>query len=112
MSKLPKFAGNLKYWRILNKLVFGDSLSCPTCRHSLAENYQSGYLWCRTCRQKYRPTAYRASWLYGMKLSPRQLFVLLWCWQNRKSPDTARLMAGVSYRSVGTPAETIRAKLV
>lgn len=32
-----------------------------------------------------------------MKLTPRQLFVLLWCWQNKKSPDTARLLAGVSY---------------
>jgi hypothetical protein len=35
-----------------------------------------------------------------MKLSPKQLFVLLWCWQNRKSPDTARLLAQVSYTSV------------
>jgi hypothetical protein len=35
-----------------------------------------------------------------MKLSPRQLFVLLWCWQHKKSPDTARLLAGLSYRTV------------
>jgi hypothetical protein len=32
-----------------------------------------------------------------MKLTPKQLFVLLWCWQQKKSPDTARLLAHVSY---------------
>jgi transposase-like protein len=100
MNKLPKFAGNLKYWRILNKLVFGDAVGCPDCSRSLAENYRRKYLWCKWCRKKYRATTYKGSWLYGMKLSPRQLFILLWCWQHRKSPDTARLMALVSYTAV------------
>jgi transposase len=97
MSKLPNLAGNLKCWRKLNKLIFGDSVSCPSCENSLSENYKNGYLWCGYCRKKYRPTAYKSSWLYGMKLSPRQFFSLLWSWQNRKSPDTACLLAGVSY---------------
>lgn len=97
MSKLPKVAGNLKCWRTLNKLVFGDGVSCPGCQGGLRENYRAGYLWCHACRRKYRPTAYRGSWLYGMKLRPRQLFLLLWCWQQRKSPDTACLVARVSY---------------
>src|SRR5260370_25905352 len=35
-----------------------------------------------------------------MKLTHRQLFILLWAWQNRKSPDTACLLAGVSYTTV------------
>lgn len=100
MSKLPNLASNLKCWRTLNKLVFGDGVSCPGCGSTLVQNYKQKYLWCRLCRKKYRPTAYRSSWLYGMKLSPRQLFTLLWCWQNRKSPDTARLLAQVSYTSV------------
>lgn len=100
MSKLPDISSNLKCWRKLNKLVFGDSVSCPQCTASLHQNYQSRYLWCSACRRKYRPTAHKGSWLYGMKLSPRQLFMLLWAWQNRKSPDTACLLAGVSYTSV------------
>jgi len=97
MSTLPNLAGNLKCWRKLNKLVFGDSVSCPGCSSSLQESYRAGYLWCRGCRTKYRPTAHKSSWLYGMKLKPRQLFVLLWCWQRKKSPDTACLLASVSY---------------
>jgi transposase-like protein len=111
MYKLPKFASNLKYWRILNKLVFGPEVSCPGCTTQLQESYHLGYLWCGSCRHKYRPTAYRGSWLYGMKLKPRQLFVLLWCWQHRKSPDTARLMAGVSYTSVQRWYQKFRTEL-
>ncbi len=97
MSKLPNLAGNLKCWRKLNNIVFSDRVSCPDCSSGLQENYPAGYLWCRGCRRKYRPTAHKSSWLYGMKLKPKQLFVLLWCWQHKKSPDTARLLADVSY---------------
>lgn len=111
MSKLPKFASNLKYWRILNKLVFGDRLECPSCRKRLNENYCGKYLWCAACRRKYRPTAYSATWLYGMKLKPKQLFILLWCWQHKKSPDTARLMALVSYTTVQRWYERFRTQL-
>ena len=72
MSTIPKFASNKKYWQILNKLVFGDEVSCPRCHAGLHENYCNKYLWCKLCRKKYRPASYQASWLYGMKLSPRQ----------------------------------------
>ena len=72
MSTIPKFASNKKYWQILNKLVFGDEVSCPRCHKGLHENYCNKYLWCKLCHKKYRTTSYQASWLYGMKLSPRQ----------------------------------------
>lgn len=100
MSKLPDIASNLKCWRTFNKLAFGDNVRCPQCHHSLSENYQRKYLWCCQCRKKYRATAYKGSWLYGMKLTPRQFFLLLWCWQHKKSPDTARLLARASYTTV------------
>lgn len=111
MGTLPKFASNLKYWRILNKLVFGPEVSCPTCQYQLQENYQRQYLWCKPCRKKYRSTAYQGSWLYGMKLKPKQLFILLWCWQNKKSPDTARLLASTSYTTVQRWYQCFRTKL-
>lgn len=82
---------------ILNKLAFGDNVSCPICLNTMKANYLCKYLWCSSCRKKYRPTSFRGSWLYGMKLTPRQLFILLWAWQNKKSPDTARHMAMTSY---------------
>ena len=97
MYKVSKFASNKKYWLIINKLVFGDSVSCPGCGSALRENYKQKYLWCSLCRKKYRATAYRGSWLYGMKLQPRQLFILLWCWQTKKSLEASVLKAEVSY---------------
>lgn len=108
MNKLPKFASNKKCWQYLNRLVFGADILCPQCRKALQERYIRQYLWCATCRRKYRATAWNGSWLYGMKLKPRQLFVLLWCWQARKSPDTARLLARVSYTTVARWYERFR----
>ena len=111
MSKLPKFASNLKYWRLINKLVFGETVCCPACSTSLQENYQRGYLWCPVCRRKYRSTPYRGSWLYGMKLKPKQLFILLYCWQKKKPPDTACLLAHVSYTTVERWYERFRERV-
>lgn len=99
MNKIPKFHSNKKYWMILNKLAFGDACQCPGCKSELQVRYVRKYLWCSICRKKYRPTSYKGSWLYGMKLSPKQLFILLWAWQHKKSLDTARHMALVSYRT-------------
>lgn len=111
MSKLPVFYSNKKYWQILNKLMFGDKLLCPDCKQQLAENYRLKYLWCKRCRKKYRATAHKGSWLYGTKLQPAQLFRLLWAFQNRKSPDTARLLAATSYTSVQRWYQRFRTQL-
>lgn len=111
MSKLPDIPGNKKCWRILNRIVFGDSISCPGCDSTLQENYRNKYLWCRVCRVKYRATAHRGSWLYGTKLKPRQLFLLLACWQARKSTETTLEVAGVSYPTVTRWYDKFRALL-
>ena len=100
MLKLPNIASNLKCWRTINQLVFGRNINCPVCTNSMAENYKLKYLWCSACRKKYRPTAFKGSWLYGTKLSSKQLFLLIWCWQNKKSPDTACLLVQASYTTV------------
>lgn len=97
MFKLTDIPGNKKCWKMLNRIVFGETMYCPGCNRSLQENYARQYCWCSVCRRKYRATAYGGSWLYGMKLKPRQLFVLLWCWQVKKSTETTITVANVSY---------------
>jgi hypothetical protein len=97
MSTLPNVPSNKKCWQLLNRIVLGDSVSCPTCNRPLQENYRNRYCWCSSCRKKYRATAHKGSWLYGMKLSPRQLFILLWCWQQRRSTEATMPKAEVSY---------------
>lgn len=111
MNKLPKFHSNKKYFCTLTSLVFGEDVHCPVCGEAMALNYKNRYVWCKGCRKKYSPTSYKGSWLYGMKLSYRQLFVLLWCWQNKKSPDTARLLCGVSYTTVSRWYSRFRDKI-
>jgi len=100
MSNLTKIPSNKKCWQYLNNIVFTDELSCPVCSSQLQENYLRRYLWCRICRKKYRATSYKGSWLYGMKISPRQLFCLLWCWQKKKSTEAIITAVGVSYPTV------------
>ena len=97
MYTVPKFASNKKYWLLINRLVFGDEVACPQCSQALQENYHGHYLWCSHCRRKYRATSYHGGWLYGMKLRPKQLFILLWCWQRKKSLEASVLKAEVSY---------------
>lgn len=111
MSTIPKFAGNKKCWQCLNRLVFGQEVTCPQCHQALQENYKQKYLWCQYDRKKYRATSYHGSWLYGMKLSPRQLFILLWCWQQRKSTEATLLKAEVSYTTLERWFARFRAQL-
>ena len=111
MSTIPNFASNKKYWLLINKVVFGEEVCCPQCRQALQEIYIHRYLWCRTCRKKYRATSYKGSWLYGMKIHPRQLFILLWCWQTRKSLEATMLVAAVSYPTVARWFNRFRAHL-
>lgn len=111
MNKIPNFASNKKYWLLINRLVFGSEVVCPQCRSALQERYTRRYLWCAFCRRKYRATAYKGSWLYGMKLRPRQLFILLWCWQQKKSLEAALLKAEVSYPTAARWFERFRSHL-
>lgn len=99
---------------IFNKLAFSNQVglvACPYCKQELQTNYKNRYCWCSSCRKKLRATSWRGSVLYGCKLSPRQLFILLWCFQMRKSPDTARLLSRVSYTTVSRWYKRFRLQL-
>ena len=97
MNKIPNFASNKKCWLLINRLIFGEDVVYPRCGGALQEKNVRRYLWCGTCRKKYRATSYKGGWLYGMKISPKQLFILLWCWQTKKSLEATLLRAEVSY---------------
>ncbi|PID31735.1 hypothetical protein CR970_04300, partial [Candidatus Saccharibacteria bacterium] len=78
---------------------------------SLAEIpvFRRRYVWCRSCRIK--TSAKAATWLRGSKLSYRQVFQLLWCWQAKKNPGFAVDVLGVSYTTVKRWYERFRAHL-
>lgn len=95
MSSLASIPGEARCKQVVHYLLTNQT-TCPDCRGKLS--WRREYGWCRTCRTKLRPKA--SAWFRGSKLTYRQLFLLLWCWQNRQSPGTARLAVGVSYTTV------------
>lgn len=95
MSSLAEVPGEARCKQLVHRLLT-KSNACPMCRGKLS--WKREYGWCRVCRTKLRPKA--STWFRSSKLSYRQLFLLLWCFQHRQSPNTARLVTGVSYTTV------------
>lgn len=95
MSSLASIPGEARCKQVVHYLLTSTA-HCVRCANKVSWKHEYG--WCRVCRVKVRPKA--ATWFRGSNLRYRQLFVLLWCFQNRQSPNTARLVAGVSYTTV------------
>lgn len=95
MSSLASIPGEARCKQLVHRLLTNKT-TCAACGGSLS--WRREYGWCRGCRTKVRPKA--ATWFRGSNLSYRQVFLLLWCFQNRQSPGTARLVTGVSYTTV------------
>lgn len=98
MSSLAEIPGEARCKQVVHRLLT-NTKTCTTCGGTIAWKRCREYGWCKACRVKVRPKA--STWFRGSKLSYRQLFVLLWCWQQRQSPRTACLVVGVSYTTVG-----------
>ena len=96
MTSLTELPSEAVARRMVEQVILGGSRSCPVCHGKL--KVSQAYLWCRVCRKKIRPKA--LTWLTHCRLSYRQLLTLIWCWQQRQAPGTARLVAGVSYTAV------------
>ncbi len=69
-----------------------------SCGHKVAWDKNKNYGWCRICQKKVRPKA--TTIFFSSKLSYRQLFCLIWCWQYRQSPGSITAALGLSYPTV------------
>lgn len=98
MPSLTNIPGEARCKQLVHQLLTHKS-KCANCDGKIVWRRYREYGWCKACRIKVRPKA--ATWFRGSKLSYRQTFVLLWCWQQRQSPRTACLVTGVSYTTVG-----------
>ena len=95
MSSLASIPGEARCKQVVHYLLTNKT-TCTTCSSKLS--WKREYGWCKLCRTKVRPKA--ATWMRSSNLKYRQIFGLLWCFQNRQSPHTARLVADVSYPTV------------
>ena len=96
MSSLA-LPGEARCKKLIQHLITG-SRYCQHCGGTIAFRRHVTYGWCPVCRKKIRPKA--ATWFRGSKLSYRQLFLLLACWQQRHSPGATRLTTGLSYTTI------------
>jgi hypothetical protein len=96
MTSIADLPSEAKCQKIIHKLILGDTRKCPRCRGTLKRGV--GYYWCKPCRRKVRPNA--LTWLYGMKLSYRQLVVLVWAWQRKLPPGSVKAFTGLSYVTI------------
>lgn len=95
MSSLANIPAERRCKQIVHKLLTNQT-GCPACLGRLS--WKREYGWCRTCRTKVRPKA--RSWFRGSKLTYRQVFLLLHCWQSRQAPGAVRLVTGLSYTTI------------
>jgi hypothetical protein len=106
VTSLANIPGEARCKQLVYRLPTNQSTH-TMCGRTLS--WKQTYGWCRTCRTKVRPKA--ATWFRGCKLSYRQLFLLLWCFQNKQSPGTTRLVTGPSYTTIARWYWRFRAQL-
>ena len=97
MSSLASIPGEARCKQLVHQLLTNQT-TCKACSGNVVWKRGRDYGWCKTCRTKVRPKA--ATWFRGSKLSYRQLFVLLHCWQTRQSPGAVRLATSLSYTTI------------
>lgn len=97
MTSLADIPGEARCKQLMHELITNQKHHVP-CGSKVAWKRGRDYGWCRVCRVKIRPKA--ATWLRGSKLSYRQLFFLLYAWQQRQSPGSIRIAIGISYPTI------------
>lgn len=77
----------------IRRIVFGKKMFCPRCGSPQVKRSENRYR-CRLCRKPFSLTSH--TWLKGMKISLRQLWLLLWCWARKIPLDQAASATGLS----------------
>lgn len=97
MSSLADIPSEARCKQLVHQLLTKQTC-CVGCTGKLTWKRGREYGWCKTCRKKVRPKS--QTWFRGSKLTYRQVFALLYCWQGRQSPGAAKLATGLSYTTI------------
>ncbi len=95
MTSLADSPGNVWCHRYFYQIVY-SSKECSVCQGKL--NFKANYAWCKACRVK--TSAKAVTWLRSSKLSYKQIYQLVWCWQRRKDPGFVKDALGLSYTTI------------
>lgn len=95
MTSLADTPGEAWCHKYIYQLTY-STRRCSVCEGKL--RFRRSYAWCHACRKKISAKA--ATWLRGSKLSYRQIYQLIWCWQKRKNAGFMKDALGISYTTV------------
>lgn len=95
MNSLANLPSERQCHKILFKIVWGTS-HCPDCEHRLL--YRGNYAWCGKCRKKHSVRS--VTWFHHSKLSFQKIWLLIWCWQKKKSIGSTKDIVGTSYPTI------------
>lgn len=94
MFRINDVPSDAKLRQLFSFSTFGKRVFCPRCGTSHVRRSENRYR-CPRCRKPFSLTS--ASWLGCTKLSLRQIWILLCCWQAQYTLPVASSMASVSH---------------
>ncbi len=97
MFRIDEVPSNAKLRSLFRHATFGKRVFCPRCGTSHIKQSEARYR-CPKCRRPF--SLFSVSWLGCTKLSLRQIWILLQCWQAQYTLPAASSMASVSIITV------------
>lgn len=97
MNILDSIPSEAKLIQIISQATFGRRPFCPRCGSSHVIRSEKRYR-CPKCRKPFSITS--VSWLKGTKLSLRNIWLLLYCWQKNISFRTTLEITNLSHITV------------
>jgi hypothetical protein len=95
MDSLASLPSERQCHKQLYKIVRGK-FACPYCDGKIL--LRDRYVWCGKCRKKYSVRS--ETWFRGSKLSFQKIWLLIWCWQKKKSIGATKDISGVTYPTI------------
>lgn len=92
----------------LRKIIYGSHLFCPRC-HGRRVYASEGRYRCRDCRRPFDLLS--GTWLRGMRIRLRTLYVLLWCWTQKVPVLQSQKLCGLSEKCVRRYFQEFRAHM-
>jgi len=97
MSSLADIPSESECRQILYEATHHGLIAC-NCGNEIQWPEGRNYGWCNLCRQQFYPKS--RTFFSSSNLSCRQIFQLIWCWQNRQSPGSMRNILGIGYPAI------------
>ena len=92
----------------LRQLIFGKNIRCHFCGSRRVYSYESRYR-CRPCRKSF--SLLSGTYLKALKLSPRTLWAILWCFCNRIPVKQAMSLTHLSEEAVRHAYDLFRGQI-